>query len=109
MSKDKRCTTMAEVRAEIDRLDREIVALLAEREQRIVDAGHIKQSRDTVRDEARIEDVVAKVRATALATGADPDIVEGIYRDMMERYIAHEFTVWDDVRPAQARKGKASA
>jgi len=104
-----RCTTMAEVRDEIDRLDREIVRLLAQREQRIVDAGHIKPSRDTVRDEARIEDVVTKVRAAAIAHGADADIVEGIYRDMMERYIAHEFTVWDDARPEQPQKGKASA
>ncbi|MFA5123772.1 chorismate mutase, partial [Zavarzinia sp.] len=90
-----RCSTMEEVRAEVDRLDREIVRLLAEREQRIIDAGHIKPSRDIVRDEARIEDVVTKVRAAAAVNGADPDLIEAIYRDMMERFIAHEFTVWD--------------
>lgn len=90
-----RCNTMEEVRAEVDRLDREIVRLLAEREQRIADAGRIKESRDIVRDEARVEDVVAKVRVLARNHGANPDLIEAIYRDMMERFIAHEFTLWD--------------
>ncbi|PWR25470.1 chorismate mutase [Zavarzinia aquatilis] len=86
---------MEEVRAEVDRLDREIVRLLAEREQRIADAGRIKESRDIVRDEARVEDVVTKVRALAQNHGASPDLIEAIYRDMMERFIAHEFVLWD--------------
>ncbi|PWR24087.1 chorismate mutase [Zavarzinia compransoris] len=86
---------MEEVRAEVDRLDRDIVRLLAEREQRIADAGRIKPTRDVVRDEARIEDVVHKIRAEALGHGASPDLIEAIYRDMMERFIAHEFVLWD--------------
>ena len=90
-----RCTTMEEVRAEVDRLDREIVRLLAEREQRIADAGRIKPTRNIVRDEDRIEDVVTKVRRESLRHGADPDLIEAIYRDMMERFIAHEFILWD--------------
>jgi isochorismate pyruvate lyase len=93
-----RCNTMEEVRAEVDRLDREIVRLLAEREQRIADAGRIKPTRDIVRDEARIEDVIRKVRAESARHGATPDLVEAIYRDMMERFIAHEFVLWDENR-----------
>lgn len=96
-----RCRTMEEVRDAVDRLDRAIVELLAEREQRIVDAGHIKQARGEVRDQARIEDVVAKVRREAARHGADPALVEAIYRDMMERYIAHELAVWEARSPAK--------
>ncbi|MCF4164702.1 chorismate mutase [Zavarzinia compransoris] len=90
-----RCNTMEEVRAEVDRLDREIVRLLAEREQRIADAGRIKPTRSIVRDEDRIEDVVTKVRRESQAQGANADLIEAIYRDMMERFIAHEFKLWD--------------
>lgn len=90
-----RCNTMEEVRAEVDRLDREIVRLLAEREQRIADAGRIKPTRNVVRDEDRIEDVVTKIRRESQAHGANPDLIEAIYRDMMERFIAHEFKLWD--------------
>jgi isochorismate pyruvate lyase len=49
---------MAEVRAEIDALDLAIVALLADRLHYIDEAARIKQSRDQVRDEARIADVL---------------------------------------------------
>nr|WP_279347195.1 chorismate mutase [Govania unica] len=86
---------MIDVRREIDRIDRAMVTLIAERENYIQQAGHIKQSRDTVRDEARIQDVLDKVTVTAQATGANPDLVTTVYRTMMEWCIAYEFTVFD--------------
>ena len=49
-----KCNTMAEVRREIDRLDRELVKLLAERQTYIEQAGIIKGERSAVRDEARL-------------------------------------------------------
>jgi isochorismate pyruvate lyase len=91
----KTCSSMAEVRAEIDALDRQIVALLADRLHFIGEAARIKASRDAVRDEPRIEDVVAKVRASAAAAGMNPDFIEPIYRDLIERSIAHEFAAFD--------------
>ena len=90
-----RCTSMSDVRREIDRLDREIVTLLAERQNYIEQAGRIKQSRDKVRDDARVADVIAKVRARAAEVGAHPDLAETVYRAMVEWCIAYEFTVFD--------------
>ena len=52
---------MQDIRAQIDALDKRLVALLAERQKLIVAAGEVKPSRDTVRDEARIEEVVRLV------------------------------------------------
>lgn len=102
MSKSSRktCRDMNEVRDAIDALDREIVALLAERLHFINEAGRLKAHRDAVRDEARVEDVVAKVRAAATAAGIDPDFVEPLYRDLIERSIAHEFNVFDRLHRA---------
>ncbi|WP_308909899.1 chorismate mutase [Pseudokordiimonas caeni] len=91
----KTCSTMAEVRTEIDRVDRLIVPLLLERLGYIEQAGHIKGSRDTVRDEWRIEDVVAKVKACGAEEGGNQQYLEDIYRHLIEWSIAHEFTVWD--------------
>lgn len=92
------CTDMQDVRREIDRVDREIVRLMAERQNYIEQAGRIKQSRDTVRDEARVEDVVDKVKAAAQGEGANPDLVETVYRTMIEWCINYEFRVYDDLR-----------
>ena len=96
----KTCQDMAEVRTAIDTLDREIVALLADRLHFIAEAARIKADRDAVRDEPRVEDVVKKVRAEAVKAGIDPDFVEPIYRDLIERSIAHEFREFDRLRKA---------
>lgn len=90
--------TMADVRREVDRIDRELVRLIAERQQMMEAAAHIKEKRSTVRDAARIEDVVAKVLAAAEKEGLSPRIAEPVWRTLIERCIAHEYEVWDALR-----------
>ncbi|MGF1463428.1 MAG: chorismate mutase [Maricaulaceae bacterium] len=89
---------MAEVRAGVDALDEAIVKLLAERQAYMAAAARIKPDRSVVRDPARIEDVVAKVRACADAAGLSLAIAEPVWRKLIERCIAYEFRVWDDTR-----------
>jgi isochorismate pyruvate lyase len=86
---------MADVRREIDRVDRALIKLLAERLTYIERAGHIKQDRGTVRDEARINDVLAKVRASCLREDFPFAIAEPVWRLLMDGCIAHEFDVFD--------------
>ena len=93
------CTTMTEVRQGVDALDRALVTLLAERQGYMDAAARIKPNRGAVRDEARIEDVVAKVKAAARAAGLSEAIAEPVWRLLIERCIAHEFEVWDRERP----------
>src|SRR5258708_22437496 len=98
------CMTMTEVRQGVDALDRLLVSVLAERQRYMGAAARIKQDRGAVRDEARIEDVVAKVRAAARAAGLSEEIAEPVWRTLIERCIAHELGVWDALREkAQAR------
>jgi isochorismate pyruvate lyase len=92
------CTTMSEVRQGVDALDRALVALLAERQRYMDAAARIKGERAAVRDEARIEDVVAKVKAAARAAGLSEQIAEPVWRLLIERCIAYEFEVWDATR-----------
>jgi isochorismate pyruvate lyase len=89
---------MAEVRAGIDALDRDIVALLADRLHYIDEAARLKQRRDQVRDEARIADVLAKVEAEAKRLGADADVVRRAYAALIEASIEHEFVAFDRLR-----------
>lgn len=90
-----KCHTMQEVRAEIDRIDRALVKLLAERLTYIEQAGIIKGDRDAVRDDARIEDVVAKVLREAETHSLPRTIAEPLWRLLIEKSIEHEFTVFD--------------
>jgi isochorismate pyruvate lyase len=92
------CQTMAEVRIGVDALDRLLVAVLAERQRYMDAAARIKADRHAVRDTARVEDVVAKVKAAARDTGLSEAIAEPVWRKLIERCIAYEFGVWDALR-----------
>jgi isochorismate pyruvate lyase len=90
-----RCADMKEVRAAIDAIDKRLVALIAERLHYIDEAARIKSDRNTVRDEPRIADVLAKVRAEALRLGCDPEVVAAAYKALVEASIAHELAAFD--------------
>lgn len=92
------CASMAEVRQGVDALDRALVTLLAERQRYMHAAARIKPSRDVVHDDARIEDVVAKVLAESAGAGLSPAIAEPVWRTLIDRCIAHELAVWDHTR-----------
>ena len=91
------CATMTDVRAGVDAVDRELVRLLAVRQRYMNAAARIKPSRDLVRDEARIEQVVANVKALAAREGLSVEIAEPVWRMLIERCIAHEFEEYDRV------------
>ena len=93
------CRTMAEVRQGVDALDRALVAMLAERQRYMDAAARIKPGREQVRDEGRIEDVVAKVKASAAREGLSEAIAEPVWRTLVDRCIAYEFDVFDRLKP----------
>ena len=92
------CKTMVDVREGVDALDREIIALIVRRQAFMEAAARIKNDRNTVRDEARIEDVVAKVKAEADRLGLSVEIAEPVWRKLIECSIAYEFKAWDRLR-----------
>ena len=103
IDKVKPCTSMPDVRREVDAMDDILVPLLVERVGYMTQAARIKQSASQVRDEARIEAIVARVRARALAEGGDADAMEAIYRSLMEVCIAYEHREFERLRePALA-------
>ena len=78
------CESLGQVREHIDRLDHAIVPLLVERNHYVMQAGKLKGDINAARVPARIEDVVQKVRRVAETRGSNPEIVEAIYRAMIE-------------------------
>ena len=92
------CETMLDVRAGVDALDRELVALLAKRFGYMRAAARIKPSRDVVRDEERKASVIAAAVAAAEAQGVPGDVVGDIWERLVEGSIAYEFGEWDRIR-----------
>ena len=92
------CETMLDVRKGVDALDRALVLMLAERQRYMDAAARIKIDRHAVLDTARIEDVVTKVKAAARDAGLSEEIAEPVWRLLIDRCIAYEFGVWDQLR-----------
>lgn len=88
------CKNLAEVREHIDRLDRQLVPLLAERAGYVEQAARFKPTKAAVVDTDRIEQIVLKVRHLANEEGMDPDLIENIYRAMIDAFIIHEAKVY---------------
>jgi len=97
----EQCLNMAELRAEIDRLDRMLVELLSQRQRYIERAAEIKAHREQIRDEARIADVLEKVTAAAKKSGLKPEIARAVWRELMENSIALEMTCFEELQRAK--------
>ncbi len=95
MTRPVDCQSMADVRAGIDDLDRQLVTLLAERMRYIAAAARIKPDRDAVRDEWRKADVLAKVATAADAEGFPQALSQQLWELLVEGSIAAEFEMFD--------------
>lgn len=84
------CSSLDEVRSNIDALDRQIVKLIAERRGYVLQASRFKKTTGDVQAPARVEAVIQKVRALAVAEGVEPDLVESAYRQLIAGFIAIE-------------------
>ena len=89
---------MTEVRAGVDDVDRQVVALLKMRFGYMDAAARIKPDREAVRDEWRKADVLTKVDAAAVELGVDRTFVARLYEDLIETSIAHEMDEFDRTR-----------
>ena len=89
------CQSMQEVRYEIDRLDEILVELIYERQCFMDAAARIKGSRDLVRDNQRVEQVVANVLAASAKVGLNLQIAEKVWRTMIEECIQYELKSFD--------------
>lgn len=97
------CETMAHIRAEIDRVDEQLVRLFAERTGYIDRAAQIKSDVDLpARIDTRVEEVVQNVRRHAATYGLPPELVEKLWRRLIDWSIAREES---HLGPDSLRKG----
>lgn len=89
------CANLAEVRGHIDDLDQRIVELMVERAGYVAQAARFKPNRQAVVVPERIEAIIVRVRQLSSRLGGDPDLLEAIYRPMIDAYIAFEGRTWD--------------
>ena len=94
MKSPNECRDMRDIRAEIDRIDREVIALLGQRFQYVKAAAPFKTSSVTVRALERFQAVLEQRRHWAQEEGLAPDIIENMYRDLVNYFIDEELKSW---------------
>ncbi|OBZ96669.1 chorismate mutase [Pararhizobium polonicum] len=88
------CASMADIRAEIDRLDKALMSLFAERWTYIERAAEIKKPAGLKADiPPRVDEVRRNARKNAEAAGLDPDFYEDIWARLIQHSIVHEQAV----------------
>ncbi len=92
------CTSMEHVRAEIDRIDEQLVTLIGERFTYVDRAWQLKDNPEDAVVPWRIQQVIDKVRAKAEAQNVPPSLVEALWRQMIGWFIQYEEERLDEKR-----------
>ncbi len=85
-----KCQSLEEVRSNIDRIDSEIIKLIAERGNLVKQASGFKKDENAVKAPNRVETVIKNVREKAEFYGASPDMIETLYREMIRQFVQME-------------------
>lgn len=89
------CNSLADVRRHIDRLDNLIAPLLCQRLFFVKQAARFKPSKEAVVVQSRVEEIIRTVRAVAEKHDMNPDVLEHIYRTIIDDFTAEEKKNWD--------------
>ena len=86
----KDCKTLKELRSEVDRIDEEIIKLIARRNDYIKQAAKFKTSIEDVKSPERIEQVMQNARKKAIELGVNPNMIEELFRIMIDEMVETE-------------------
>ncbi|GAB4377262.1 MAG: isochorismate lyase [Elainellaceae cyanobacterium] len=88
------CETISDIRAEIDYLDRQVIALLGQRFAYVKAASKFKASETTVKDLERLRTMLQRRRNWAEEEGLSADVIEKMYRDLVDYFTEEETREW---------------
>ncbi len=94
MPSPSECSTLHDVRAEIDRIDQAIIALIGERAGYVHAAARFKNSEADVAAPDRQTTMWIARRKWAEEADLDPDVIEKLYRDLVAYFIVRETEHW---------------
>ena len=92
------CNSIEEVRNNINNIDEQIVKLIAQRGKFVNQAAKFKKDSDAVKAPKRVEEVISKVKKLAQLNGANEEVVENIYRTMINSFIKLEMKEFEKLK-----------
>ena len=96
MKEVKDCQNIQEIRAAIDSLDRDIVSKLGKRFDYVKAAAKFKNNTEEVKAVDRFNSMLQQRRVWAEENNLHPDVIEKLYRDLVNYFINEELQHWEE-------------
>ncbi len=90
MSKNKKYSSLEELRIDIDKLDFKLVDLISDRTHLIREASTFKNSIEEVKADDRIEFIMQRVRRRAIELGISPNMLSDLFTIMINEMVESE-------------------
>lgn len=94
MKLPEECKNMTDIRAEIDQLDRQVIALLGQRFTYVKAASKFKTNATSIKAPERFQSMLQQRRAWAEEESLNPDAIEKMYADLVNHFIEEEMKYW---------------
>lgn len=92
--KPAECTNITEVRNEIDNIDKTIIELLSHRFQYVKEVVKYKEKKPgSIEAPERRKEVLECRRKWAEENGLNPDVIENLYKDLIQYFISEEMKI----------------
>jgi len=92
------CTTLEEAREKIDLVDKDIIRLIAKRNNYIKEIAHFKNSIEEVKAEDRINTVISNAREQAISLGLSPNLINDLYIRMIDAMVESEVSEYKNAK-----------
>ena len=92
------CKNIDEVRDNVNNIDEQIVKLIALRGSFVKQAAKFKKDSNDVKAPKRVEEVISKVKNIARLNGANEEVVENVYKVMLESFIKAELKEFESLK-----------
>lgn len=92
------CEDMEQIRNEIDKMDKNIIAILGKRFKYVEAAAKFKTSKTSVSAPERLKLMLETRRDWAVKEGLSPDAIEKMYSDLINHFIQQEMIKWQSLK-----------
>jgi len=103
MKEPQDCKSLGEIRSHIDQLDRSLITAISRRQEYVHAAARFKRSEDQVHAHERQRTMLAARRNWAEGEGVDPDLIEVLFRTMVEHFVKAEMALFSDIKSKEAQ------
>jgi isochorismate pyruvate lyase len=94
MKSPQQCQNITDIRAEIDVIDRQIIALIGQRFAYVKAASKFKTNETSVKAPERFQAMLQQRRTWAQEEQLNPDVIEKMYEDLVNYFIKEEMKHW---------------